>query len=80
MTLTPAQCRATRRFLKLSREELAAAVDFSPLRLAAFEAGLLTLSGPERATLRCVFELAAIVTPGRRRKALALEMDLPEDR
>ena len=58
--MTPAQCRAARRLLSLSREEVAAAVDISPLKLAAFEAGMLTLSEAKRVSLRKVFELAGV--------------------
>jgi hypothetical protein len=60
MTLTPAQCRVARQLLTLSREELGAAVDISPLKLVAFEIGMLALSEPERATIRKAFELAGI--------------------
>jgi hypothetical protein len=58
--IAPAQCRAARQLLGLSREEIAAAVDMSPLKLVAFEIGMLALSDPERARLRGVFELAGI--------------------
>jgi hypothetical protein len=46
MTLTPFQCRAARRLLGLSREELGVAVEISPLKLVGFEIGMLALSGP----------------------------------
>jgi hypothetical protein len=58
--MTPAQCRAARRVLTLSREDLAAAVDMSSLKLMAFEIRMLALSDPERARLRNAFELAGI--------------------
>jgi hypothetical protein len=58
--MTPAQLRAARRLLGLSRDDIAAAVDMSPLKLVAFEIGMLALSDPERARLRSAFELAGI--------------------
>jgi hypothetical protein len=58
--MTPSQCRAARRLLDLPREDLAAAVDMSSLKIVAFEIGMLALSAPERARLRSVFELAGI--------------------
>jgi hypothetical protein len=58
--IAPEQCRAARRVLTLSREDLAAAVDISSIKLVAFEIGILALSDPERARLRGVFELAGI--------------------
>jgi hypothetical protein len=60
MILTPFQCRSARRLLSLSREELAVAVEMSPLKLVAFEIGMLALSESQRATLRNAFELAGI--------------------
>ena len=60
MTLTPAQCRGARRLLRLSREDLATAVDLSAIKLIAFEIGMLALSEPERRRLRSALELAGI--------------------
>jgi hypothetical protein len=44
----------------LPREELAAAVDMSSLKIVAFEIGMLARNSPERARLRGVFELAGV--------------------
>jgi hypothetical protein len=60
VNITPAQCRAARSLLTLSREELAAAVDISPLKIVAFEIGMLAFSEPERRRLRNVLELAGV--------------------
>jgi hypothetical protein len=58
--MTPAQCRAARHLLDLPREELAAAVDISSLKLVAFEIGMLVLKDPERARLQNALELAGV--------------------
>ena len=60
MTITPAQCRAARRLLGLSREDVAAAVDVLAVKLIAFEIGMLGLGKPEQTNLRKAFELAGI--------------------
>jgi hypothetical protein len=44
----------------MPRDELAAAVDISALKLVAFEIGMLALKGSERERLRGVFELAGV--------------------
>ena len=60
MTITPAQCRAARRLLGLSREDLAAAVDVLAVKLIAFEIGMLGLGKPERTKLRNALEPAGV--------------------
>jgi hypothetical protein len=44
----------------LSREELAAAVDLSAIKLIGFEIGMLALGKPDRRRLRSALELAGI--------------------
>ena len=60
MTITPAQCRAARRLLGLSREDVAAAIDVLAVKLIAFEIGMLGLGKPEQTKLRNALEPAGV--------------------
>jgi DNA-binding transcriptional regulator YiaG len=58
--MTPAQFRAARQLVKLSREELAKAVDIPRAKLVAFEIGVLSLSDSELRILRQGLDLVGI--------------------
>ena len=62
--MTPYQCRAARRLIGLSREELASALGLSAAKIAGFETGEAAFSEAERTALQNLFEVAGVVVVG----------------
>jgi transcriptional regulator with XRE-family HTH domain len=62
--MTPYQCRAARRLIGPSREELASALGTSVATITAFEIGATAFSEAKRNELRDLFEVAGVVVTG----------------
>jgi transcriptional regulator with XRE-family HTH domain len=62
--MNPYQCRAARRLIGLSREELASALGTSVTTITAFEIGGAAFTEAKRKELRNLFEVAGVVVSG----------------